>query len=644
MKQKFQLLVALTLFFNLNAMAQVKLPALISNGMVLQRNVPLNIWGWAKAGEKVTVTFKNKTYQTTTTTEGKWKLQLAKAEAGGPFEMEIKASNQLLIKDILIGEVWLCSGQSNMAFKMDLAKAKYPEVIANATNPNIRQLNVPEKYNFGTPIADVKMEGWKTADPQNVLKFSAVGYFFAKEIYAKYKVPIGLILSSWGGTPAEAWMSEEALIPFPKFAAAANRLKDSVYFNGIKAKDNKAREDWYQFIKKGDLGYLEATKWSAPELPTADWKTLQMPGTIETQGAGNVDGAIWFRKEIILPEGVQNAAATLYMGYLMDQDTIYVNGVKVGVSPNKYAERKYAVPQNLLKAGRNVITVRLINRSGPGGFIKDKKYELVVGNQSFKLNGDWLYKIGVKTPPQPNETVFHYQPGGVYNAMIYPLLNYNIKGALWYQGEANVGRAPEYLNLFQSLIVDWRKQFNQGDFPFLFVQLANYLETKNEPADSKWAELREAQLLTLNTQKTGMAVTADIGEWNDVHPLNKEDVGKRLALAAQKVAYNEKNVVFSGPIYQSHAIKANKIWLSFNHVGSGLMAKGNPVLNYFSIAGADGKFVWAKAEIVGDQVVVWNDTIQNPTAVRYGWADNPAGANLYNKEGLPASSFRTDRE
>jgi sialate O-acetylesterase len=333
--------------------------------------------------------------------------------------------------------------------------------------------------------------------------------------------------------------------------------------------------------------------------------------------------------------------AKLILGRIVDADSVFVNGVFVGTTGYQYPPRRYDIPSNVLKEGGNTVVVRVISTIGKGGFVLDKPYELVSGGQTIDLKGDWQYRLGATMDPLASQTFVRWKPVGLYNAMISPLLNYSIKGAIWYQGESNAERPLEYRELFSALICDWRKKWSQGDFPFLFVQLPNFMERIEQPSESNWALLREAQLKTLSLPQTGMAVTIDIGEWNDVHPLNKKDVGKRLALAAQRVAYGDDTIVYSGPIYHSMKIEGNKIVVTFTNTGSGLVA-GSGELKYFAIAGIDRRFVWAKAKIENNRVVVWSEEVPNPVAVRYAWADNPEGANLYNAEGLPASPFRTD--
>ncbi|MFB0525444.1 MAG: sialate O-acetylesterase, partial [Phycisphaerae bacterium] len=381
--------------------------------------------------------------------------------------------------------------------------------------------------------------------------------------------------------------------------------------------------------------------WFDENYDASEWATMNVPGYWADHELGPVNGVVWFRKEVDIPASMADKPARLLLGRIVDADTTYVNGKIVGTVSYQYPPRIYDIPSNLLKAGRNIIVIRVINNSGRGGFVQDKPYQLSAAGQTTDLKGKWQYKLGAAMDPLPAKTFIEWQPLGLYNGMIAPLLNYTIKGVIWYQGESNTAKPLEYQKLFPALIADWRGRWKQGDFPFLYVQLANFMEVKDKPSKSNWAELREAQLKTLSVPNTAMAVTTDIGEWNDIHPLNKEDVGKRLALAAQKVAYGDEEVVCSGPIYQSMKVQANKIIITFTNIGSGLIAKGGGELKHFSIAGADKKFIWAKAKIEGDKVIVWNDDITNPVAARYAWADNPEGANLYNKEGLPASPFRT---
>ena len=623
--------------------SQVRLPRLISDGMVLQRGVPVKLWGWASANEQISIQFHGRAYHTMADNEGKWSLLFEPMPAGGPYDMEIVALNRIRLKNILIGDVWVCSGQSNMVLPMDRVKDRYAVKIEHSENSLIRQYVVSTAYDFNASQPDLASGSWEAANPETVLHFTATGYFFAKTLFEKYHVPIGLINASVGGSPVQAWLSEDALKPFPEYLGQAEKFKDSRYRDSIKTSDSVVSTEWYANLWKNDTGLHETPTWLDTGYHANSWPTTHVPSYWKDNGLKDVHGVVWFRKEIELPGTMAGKPAKLLLGRIVDRDSVFVNGHFVGTTGYQYPPRKYSIAAGVLKAGRNEIIVRIINSWGAGGFVKDKPYQLIVDTKTIDLKGNWRYKLGVRAGPLVAPTFFQYQPLGLYNSMISPLLNYRIKGILWYQGEANTSKPREYRDLVASLIADWRQKWKLGNFPFLYVQLANYLETKNVPGESNWAELREAQFKTLDIPNTGMAITLDIGEWNDVHPLNKEDVGRRLALAAEKTAYGDSYAVSSGPLYQSMKVDSNKIIVSFTNTGGGLIAKEGGELKYFAIAGADKKFVWAKAKIDGKKVIAWNDSIKRPVALRYAWADNPEGANLYNKEGLPASSFRTDR-
>jgi sialate O-acetylesterase len=620
--------------------AEVRLPKLVSNGMVLQRDAVVNIWGWASPGEKITVNLINDSLQTVANEKGEWSVAFKNLRVGGPYSMEVKANNIINIQDILVGDVWLCSGQSNMELPMRRVAPFYPNEIANCENANIRQFAVPQVYNFNQAQADLQGGEWKSANAQNISNFSAVAYFFAKELYDTYKVPVGLINASLGGAPAEAYISEEALKKFPVHFAEAQKFKDSLLIKKIDSDDNIRFQAWYDLLNQRDKGLKE--NWKNPLTDVSGWESMKVPGYWASTKLGAVNGAVWFRKEFQVAANWTGKEVRLNLGRIVDADSVFINGIFVGTTSYQYPPRWYNVPANVLKVGKNTIVVRLISNSGQGGFVLDKPYEQTCDGQTIDLKGDWQYKLGATMDALGSQTFIRWKPVGLYNGMISPLLNYRIKGVVWYQGESNASRPQEYRELFPALINDWRAHWNQGDFPFLFVQLANFMDPKQEPGESDWALLREAQLKTLSVPNTAMAVISDIGEWNDIHPVNKKDVGFRLALAAKKLAYGDDKVVFSGPTFESMKIEGEKIILSFKSIGGGLNVKGGGELKYFAIAGADKKFVWAKAQIVGNTVVVWCDAVKSPVAVRYAWADDPEGANLYNKEGLPASSFRTD--
>ncbi len=643
-KYIFIFIVAIS-FVSAKVTAQLKLPSFFADHMVLQRDQPIYVWGWSNPNEEITAILDGASSKSISDANGKWILKIPKHKSGGPFTLIVKGKqHQIKLEDILIGDVWLASGQSNMEFKMRQAKDKYLTEISNANNPNIRQFIVKTSYVFSGPLSDVAASEWKSVMPSNINDFTAVGYFFAKELYKKNGVPIGIILSSLGGTPAEAWVSKEGLSPFPNYIQDIEAWTDSTKVKQTVASESQAKQKWYDYLQRNDTG-LTIEPWYSQTYQPQSWKTFKLPGFWEEQGMPETDGVVWLRKEIELSDIDTNDSAILNMGLISDEDTTYINGINIGNTASRFFTRKYIVSSGLLKPGKNIITVRILNKWNRGGFMPGKEYSLQLGKHTISLEGEWLYKPGIiARNPLPASTAFQNKASGLYNGMISPLIPFAIKGVIWYQGEANTAKAKEYRTLFPSLIKDWRKKWNQGDFPFLFVQLANYFAAKKDPGQSDWAELREAQTMTLSLPKTGMAVISDIGEWNDVHPLNKEDVGKRLFLAAEKVAYGEKKIVYSGPLFKSMSIDGNKAAISFNLFGSSLIAKNADTLRQFAIAGADKKFVWAHAIIKGDKVIVWNEQIEHPVAVRYAWADNPEGANLYNKEGLPASSFRTDKD
>lgn len=631
-----KILIFISVFVCGTIYSQIRLPRLISDGMILQRDIPVKIWGWATPNEKIEVDFNKKKFQTTTSQNGNWEITLPSQKAGGPFEMTLSASNTIVLKNILFGDVWLCSGQSNMELPMERVKDKYSDIIAKANNSEIRQFLVPDQYDFAKENTDLSSGEWKEVNPSNILSFSAVAYFFASEIYAKYKVPIGLINSALGGSPAESWLSADAVKQFPEYDTEYQKFKDGTLGAQIEANDKKVSTDWYSEVNRQDEGLKK--HWSKADLDDVDWPEMNIPGYWGDYALEKTNGAVWFRKEVDLPN-LKATSAKLILGRIVDADSVYVNGNFVGTTSYLYPPRKYAFDPKFLKEGKNEIAIRVINNSGKGGFVEDKPYQLILDKDSIDLKGAWKYRLGMKMNPLPSPTFIRWKPVGLYNSMIAPLKNYAIKGVLWYQGESSTKKPQEYGALMQTLIASWRSEWKQGDFPFLFVQLTNFMEPKTEPAESNWAALRQQQKNTLAVPNTGMAVTIDLGEWNDIHPLNKYDVGKRLALQAEKIAYGEKNIVSSGPLFKSMERKGNQLLLSFTDTGSGLMTKNNIGLKGFEIAGDDGKFVWASAIFEGNKIKVWNENILKPQKVRYAWADNPVEANLYNKENLPASPF-----
>lgn len=639
MKKLF--IIPLILFVVLNTSAQVKLPRLIRDSMILQRDEKIKLWGWASANEKVNIRFNGKVYKTKADAGGNWVLQLPPTKAGGPYTMDITASNKITLREILFGDVWFCSGQSNMVHQMNIHDVTYAREIAEANNPRIRQFWIPTMTNLQGPQADLPTGYWKPAVGEEVRPFSAVAYFFAKKIYEKYKVPVGIINASVGGTPIQAWTSEQGLKDFSAQVTTIEKNKDTAYINSLNRRPAGNRPS-----PPVDAGIAASTKWFDPAYSPKGWRTINIPGYWEDQGIKDLNGIVWYRREIIIPNSMAGKPAKVFLGRIVDSDELYINGKQVGNTAYQYPQRRYNVPADLLKAGKNIFVVRVTNNNGKGGFVPDKPYCIFSGTDTVDLTGYWQYKVGsVFAPvsgggPGGGQSAQN-QPAALYNAMVAPEINYTIKGFCWYQGEADTWQPKQYEKLLTALINDWRNKWQQDTLPFLIVQLPGFMDYNYLPAESNWAGLRESQLKTLSVPNTGMAVAIDLGEWNDIHPDNKKDVGERLALAALKLAYKE-NIVYSGPIYESSAIEGKQIVISFTHTGSGLMTNDGEQPSSFAIAGADKKFVWASAKIEGNKVIVWNDTVSEPKYVRYAWADNPLDPNLYNKEGLPASPFRTD--
>ncbi len=629
---------------------------LFSDNMVLQRDLKIPVWGWAAPGQKVRVDLtgtqdnaKNKKPRAIALStsvragkDGKWTAYLKPLEAGGPYTLSVSGPPTATFKNVMIGDVWLCSGQSNMGFNVGSANNGAQE-IADANFPEIRLFSVPnETDNEAREMLPASTGiGWQVCSPQSVGGFSAVGYFFGRELHRELKVPIGLIHSSWGGTIAEAWTSASALKTLPDFKARVLEMETANLKNrGLPPGVDAQTQEWWA---KNDEGSVNDV-WASSAARDSDWKTMALPQNWENGGLPDFDGVVWFRREIDLPQSWNGKAATLHLGPIDDRDTTWVNGVRVGGLDSYSTPRDYEVPVGVLKAGRNVIAVRVYDGGYGGGIYgAASAMKLESDESSLALAGDWKYRASTELKnlsPMPaamsqNPNV----PTVLYNAMIAPLVPYGIKGAIWYQGESNASRAYQYRALLPTMIQDWRTQWKQGNFAFHIVQLANFTPRPQNPGESDWAELREAQRLTAQKlPNVGLASAIDIGDANDIHPRNKQDVGKRLALTALATTYGQK-FEFSGPDFQSMKIEGNKIRLNFTHAQGLKTTDGD--LKGFAISGVDKKWVWADAKIEGNSVVVSAPQVLAPVAVRYGWANNP-DVNLTNAANLPAVPFRTD--
>lgn len=634
------ILIAVVFLFPKNADAAVKLPRLISNGMVLQRDVPLKIWGWADPSEKVKVEFLGKTYRAKADKRGNWKIELPAFAAGGPYTMTV---NELEVKDILMGDVWLCSGQSNMELMVYRVLDLFQKEIEQTNNTHIRYFKPTIRTDSQTPQNDFKEGTWLPATQENILNFSSLSYFFGDQLYQKYKVPIGLINNAIGGSSIESWVSEDFMKSNIDRWNAAKAKADSIRATRS-AEKSEARFDFNAELAKNDPGL---GRWSKADVNTSDWSQISLPGYWSDKGVDMRMGSIWFYKEFDVPDSLVNKKdAVLRLGRIIESDSAFLNGTFVGTISYQYPPRIYKLPVGVLKPGKNKLMVRVICPGGKGGFVEDKTYELRVGTQKIDLTGQWNYHIGANLKP-PMAKGFAGGPGtrpsGLYNSLTSPIIGYRLKGTIWYQGESNTGMPQNaYHGLFKDLISGWRTKFNQPDMPFIFAQIANLGVPNKQPVESGMANIREAQRRALEVAKTGMAVTTDLGEWNDIHPLNKKEVARRLGMEAARVAYGDNSPVSSGPLYESMEVVDNSIVITFKSVGSGLFS--NCLLDGFQIAGSDGKFEWANAVVLSsNKVKVWSRKVTQPTVVRYGWDDNPAYANLKNKENLPASPFSTSK-
>lgn len=599
--------------------AKVRLPRLVSDRMVLQRDTELDIWGWADPGEKVTVRFQGRHYDTETGADGCWHVLLPPQQAGGPFVLEV---NEIVIRDVLVGDVWLCSGQSNQETPIARLTDKFPEINVS-NNHMIRHYKVPTQDVKGELREEIAGNaGWHSAIASDVMNWTALAYFFAQEAYEHTHVPVGMLVSSLGGSAIESWISQEHLKEFPQL------LVDQAAFDSLK-------------LARQDRG---AGRWQLPECDDSDWATMTVPGYWRENGA-DIRGTVWCRKTFDVPASMAGRHARLYMGTMVDSDSVFVNGTFVGFTSYTYPPRKYDIPAGVLREGKNVIAVRLTANGGNGGFVKDKRYAIVGDEAEIDLTGTWRYKTGIDQSEVQRLSArlanLDRTGSGLYNGMIYPIRHYRVKGAIWYQGETNAGNPAPYADYLKALITNWRELWQWPDMPFLLVQLPNFMEKKDRPTDSGWARIRDAQFRTaLSVPHTELAVTYDVGEWNDIHPLDKKTVAHRLFLGARRLVYGEK-VNASGPLYKDMQVDGDRIVLSFTETGRGLACRGKE-LKHFAIAGEDRKFVWAKAVIRGNKVVVSSPEVKHPVAVRYAWSDNPSDANLCNKDGLLASPFRTD--
>lgn len=619
----------------------MRLASIFGDHMVIQQGINAPVWGYDLPGKTITIGFAGYVTKAVTQDDGRWMARMPALPAGGPFRMTVIGSEMIVIEDVLVGEVWLASGQSNMEWTLAAGIGPGTErEIASANLPSVRFFTVPKKTAI-IPLTDTDKQIWRVCSPSTAGEFSAAAYFFAKELSVNRGVAVGIISSSWGATGAEAWISSGMLSTHPDFRETLlTRNSDTASWNGFVRKSLEAEKEREEIAKRSFIGLREGV--NRISYDDSGWRTCRYPPEMKNMGLAGYWGLVWLRKMFEMPRGMSRSPLSLITDIQARGATIYINGEEVAVIDNPSGQVELRIPKGIVMEGANVLSVRLYVNWGSAQIGSERMTTLIRtadGRREVQLDGEWKFNSGIELPVAQWQDYYN-KPSVLFNGRIAPVMPYGIRGVIWYQGENNAGNGHQYRSLFPLLINDWRIGWQQGNFPFLFVQLPNYMKRAEEPGESNWAELREAQLMTLRYPATGMAITIDIGDPDDIHPGNKREVGSRLALLAAKVAYNE-DIVASGPLYESMKIEGNTVRLRFASVGSGLKSSDPSGLKGFTVAGTDGKFCIADALIEGDEVIVSSPRVPMPVAVRYAWADNPE-CSLINREGLPASPFRTD--
>jgi len=634
------ILIAIILFsFNCLALAKslpsLKLPAIFCDNMVLQQGKLLPFWGEAKPLSPVEVILNGEHAHTQAGKDGKWLTYLPAMRAGGPYQVKVIGTDTLMIKNVMIGEVWFASGQSNMNFTID--RPDHPvdnskQVIAEANYPDIREFSIPATTK-STPVDFLDHGSWKVCTPENVKRFSAVGYFFARQLHLDRKVAVGIIHSSVSGTPIESWISAGYLGAHPDFKDTVRRIiQEKPDWDALNARSGKVDSARNAIVLAAHNGQDNGVQ--LPQFDDSGWRTFSYPLRAARMSVPDY-ALIWVRKEINFDTPLPKTDLQLSLGTIAQGDLTYFNGVLVGQG-NDEAPRNYVVPARLLRKGKNIVVVRFSNEWNNGRVGNDGEHPSLHSTDkkiNISLEGEWHFNAKIEPDLPVARTIYIRAPTGLFNGMVAPVTPYAIKGILWYQGEGNAGNAKQYRALFPLLLMDWRIHWKQGDLPFIFVQLPNY--------NSGWETIRDAQASLLSYANTGMAVTIDVGDPNNLHPGNKEPVGYRLYIAAKKVAYQDTAVTL-GPRMVNYHVDGRNVLIDFKDVGKGIKLKGDTDVKGFLIAGPDKKFHPAHGKLIdGTHIKVSSDEVANPVAIRYAWSGNPA-CNLYDSNGLPCAPFRTD--
>ena len=646
------LLLTLFVLCTVSVSAAVRMPRLFQSGMVLQRGKPIPVWGWADANETVTIRFNKKTYTVTADAEGRWRTDLPKMKAGGPYQLAI---NELTIDSVLIGDVWLLSGQSNIDVTIERVYPQYTQEIDQFNNDQVRLFRVQNETDTHGVKDDIRPTSinWKPLTKQNAWLFSAVGSFFGKRMWEKNKVPQGIIVNSWGGTPIEAWISMDSLMTdYPMLVKRIAIFQNDNYVRAQMQANGEANRQWNELLNKID----DTQHYPLSHYNDDDWQTIN-----QNNWSWRGTGTVWLRQHININKEHAGKPARLLLGTLYDQDVTYLNGQQIGHTGYQYPPRRYDIPEGLLKEGDNVIAIRFINRSGAVHFIPEKPYMLCFGDDRFSqnpmpkdvipLSETWKFHLGAEMPPGPGGDVsLQNQPSTLYNAVLHPLAPYAISGVVWYQGESNTGNPAPYADYLKKLMGCWRDRWQDQQMPFVIVQLANYdgrqqtgfprpIVYQAAPVNSGWAQLREAQRLAAKADSHAeLAVINDLGETVDIHPLRKKEVAERIGLCFDKLVFNNNKVKLSPEVIDCQWIMDNGQWTM-------ILILDQPVqsgeLHEFEVAGADGIFHNVTATASGNRIEIKAaaNTLHSSLKLRYAWKDNPLKANVRSLSGLPMSSF-----